>query len=152
MTKRFIVKVLDFRIYVLGALLQKWHIGKDETLSFMQKAYKERAGHKMYLLRVGLEKPVIWMRGIKTRKCCVFDKYAGVPIQYKVIMALDNLYSVSIKKNVLEWNLTVGVPTGQNTVLTWDTSKVPQEVKLNLRFIILYAIFFAPITTRSFSI
>ncbi|MFQ6056872.1 MAG: hypothetical protein ACE5J3_12925 [Methanosarcinales archaeon] len=38
-------------------------IGKDETLSFMQKAYKERAGHKMYLLRVGLEKPVIWMRG-----------------------------------------------------------------------------------------
>jgi hypothetical protein len=60
-----------------------------------------------------------------------FDKYTQTPIQGKVILILDDKYATNIKgcvppgKNVT-WNLSIGVPTGQTTNLTWNPQPHPQ--------------------------
>jgi len=61
-----------------------------------------------------------------------YDAFAQTPVQGKVIMILDDIYATEINKDKLTWNLSVGVPAGQNTTLTWDFSKIPADVSLSL--------------------
>jgi len=61
-----------------------------------------------------------------------YDAFAQTPVQGKVIMILDDIYATEINKDKLTWNLSVGVPAGQNTTLTWDSSKIPADVSLSL--------------------
>ena len=63
-----------------------------------------------------------------------FDAFVQTPVQGKVILLLDDIYSTSIKKTrcydePLSWNLTVGVPIGQTTTLLWA---VPSNVNLTI--------------------
>jgi len=63
-----------------------------------------------------------------------FDAFVQTPVQGKVILLLDSIYSTSIKKTrcyneSVSWNLTVGVPAGQNTTLSWA---VPSNVNLTI--------------------
>ena len=51
-----------------------------------------------------------------------FDTITDYPQQGKVVMSLDDSFATSIKVNNLEWVLSVGVPTGSTSTLTWDTS------------------------------
>ena len=61
-----------------------------------------------------------------------YDVFAQTPVQGKVIMILDKIYATEINKDKLTWNLSVGVPAGQTTTLTWDSSKIPADVSLTL--------------------
>ena len=61
-----------------------------------------------------------------------YDVFAQTPVQGKVIMILDKIYAIEINKDKLTWNLSVGVPAGQTTTLTWDSSKIPADVSLTL--------------------
>jgi len=63
-----------------------------------------------------------------------FDAFSQAPVQGKVILLLDDFYSTSIKKTryyneSVSWNLSVGVPTGQTTTLSWQ---VPANVNLTV--------------------
>ena len=61
-----------------------------------------------------------------------YDAFVQTPVQGKVIMILDDIYATEINRDKLIWNLSVGVPAGQNTTLTWDSSKIPADVSLSL--------------------
>jgi len=61
-----------------------------------------------------------------------YDVFAQTPVQGKVIMILDKIYATEINKDKLTWNFSVGVPAGQTTTLTWDSSKIPADVSLTL--------------------
>jgi len=61
-----------------------------------------------------------------------YDAFAQTPIQGKVIMILDKIYAAEINRDKLTWNLSAGVPAGQTTTLTWDSSKIPADVSLTL--------------------
>ena len=61
-----------------------------------------------------------------------FDEFTQIPQMGKVIMALDKTYATSIKRNNLTWNLSVSVPIGTTTTLSWNVSNVPDNVVLTL--------------------
>jgi len=61
-----------------------------------------------------------------------FDEYTQLPLIGKVIMELDDIYAISIKRDNLIWNLSVGVPLGTTTTLSWNTSNVPGNIVLTL--------------------
>ena len=63
----------------------------------------------------------------------IFDAYTQTHIQGKVIMSLDNIYAKNIKRSVppgsnVTWNLSVGVPAGTTTTLSWNKYPHPQIV------------------------
>jgi len=63
-----------------------------------------------------------------------FDDLSQTPVQGKVILILDDLYSRKIKKTrcygeSVSWNLSLGVPAGQTTTLSWV---VPSNVNLTI--------------------
>jgi subtilisin family serine protease len=63
-----------------------------------------------------------------------YDVYAQTPVQGRVTLTLDNIYSTSIKKTrcyneSVSWALLVGVPTDQTTILSWE---VPANVDLTI--------------------
>jgi len=58
-----------------------------------------------------------------------FDAFAETPVQGKVILILDGIYAKSVKKTrsyneTVSWNLSVGVPAGERSNLSWS---VPQS-------------------------
>ena len=64
----------------------------------------------------------------------VFDVFAQIPVQGKVILLLDEIYSKSVKQTrcyneSVSWNLSVGVPSGQTTILSWN---IPLNVNLTI--------------------
>jgi PKD repeat protein len=61
-----------------------------------------------------------------------YDAFMQTPVQGKVILILDDIYSKEINRDKLIWNLSVGVPTGQTTNLTWNPSQVSGDVKLTI--------------------
>jgi len=61
-----------------------------------------------------------------------FDAFVQIPVLGKVILVLDDIYATEINKDKLSWNLSVGVPPGETTNLTWDLSKIPADVTLTL--------------------
>ncbi|MDD3292261.1 MAG: hypothetical protein PHD13_07320 [Methanocellales archaeon] len=61
-----------------------------------------------------------------------FDTFVQTPIQGKVILILDDIYATEINKDELAWNLSVGVPEGQTSTLTWSSSNIPADVSLTL--------------------
>ncbi len=61
-----------------------------------------------------------------------YDVFVQTPVQGKVIMILDDIYATEINSDKLTWNLSVGVPAGQTTTLTWNPSKIPADVSLTL--------------------
>jgi len=63
-----------------------------------------------------------------------YDVFAQTPVQEKVTLILDAIYSTSIKRTryyneSVSWNMSVGVPTGQTTNLSWS---VPSNVNLTI--------------------
>ena len=63
-----------------------------------------------------------------------FDVFAETPVQGKVLLILDDIYSTSIKKTrcynePVAWGLAVGVPAGQTTTVSWT---VPSNVNLTI--------------------
>ena len=79
-----------------------------------------------------LEPVTLGIRPDATNDYDVYDVFAQTPVQGKVIMILDKIYATEINKDKLTWNLSVGVPAGQTTTLTWDSSKIPADVSLTL--------------------
>jgi len=79
-----------------------------------------------------LEPVTLGIRPDATNGYDVYDVFAQTPVQEKVIMILDKIYATEINKDKLTWNLSVGVPAGQTTTLTWDSSKIPADVSLTL--------------------
>ncbi|MDI6886381.1 MAG: choice-of-anchor D domain-containing protein, partial [archaeon] len=61
-----------------------------------------------------------------------YDTFVQTPIQGKVILILDDIYATEINRERMAWNLSVGVPTGETTTLTWDPSRTPTDVILTL--------------------
>ena len=61
-----------------------------------------------------------------------YDAYAQLPVQGKVILILDNIYAKEINRERMTWNLGVGVPTGEATNLTWNSSEIPSDINLTL--------------------
>ena len=61
-----------------------------------------------------------------------YDIFVQTPVQGKAILILDDIYATEINEDKLTWNLSVGIPTGQTTTLTWDSSKIPTDVSLTL--------------------
>ena len=61
-----------------------------------------------------------------------YDVFAQTPVQGKVIMILDDMYSKEINHDKTIWNLSIGVPKGLTTNLTWNSSLIPNDVKLTI--------------------
>jgi len=61
-----------------------------------------------------------------------YDAFTQTPVQGKVILILDDIYATEINSDKLTWNLSIGVPTGDTTTLTWDSPKIPADVSLTL--------------------
>jgi len=60
------------------------------------------------------------------------DVFTQTPIQGKVTLILDGIYANDINVNRMTWNISVGVPTGETTTLSWDSSQIPAEINLTL--------------------
>ncbi|MHC1571673.1 MAG: S8 family serine peptidase [Methanosarcinales archaeon] len=62
-----------------------------------------------------------------------YDVFAQTPVRGTVIMILDDMYSKEINHDKPIWNLSIGVPKGLTTNLTWNSSLIPNDVKLTIR-------------------
>ncbi|NMX22070.1 hypothetical protein C5S30_06495 [ANME-1 cluster archaeon GoMg4] len=61
-----------------------------------------------------------------------YDAFTQFPVQGKVILILDNIYAKEINRERMTWNLSVGVPTGEATTVTWNSSEIPSDINLTL--------------------
>ena len=61
-----------------------------------------------------------------------YDVFTQTPVQGKVIIILDNIYAKELNRDKLIWNLSVGVPKGLTTNLTWNSNLIPKDVKLTI--------------------
>jgi len=61
-----------------------------------------------------------------------YDAFTQTPVQEKVILILDNIFATEINRERMAWNLSIGVPTGETTTLTWNPSEIPVDITLTL--------------------
>jgi len=61
-----------------------------------------------------------------------YDVFAQMPIQDKVTLILDSIYAKEINRERMNWNLSVGVPTGEATTMSWEPSTIPATIVLTL--------------------